>query len=161
MSYVPGIVGALVFGIGMSQFPEFTLQYQQHLGEAVDELRIVTEEFDRAAVDQNMSREEALAAFNNSVFLGVPVYELEATFERFDNLVEDQKVLEDADAVGRFTSFLRMTDNELVQITWAGYEPALPKSPDGLVFALIGAMGGFYGGVQISGLISRRLRKTR
>lgn len=160
MGNVPGIVGALVFGIGMSQFPEFTLQYQQRLDATVDDLRIITQEFDRAAADQNMGREAALSAFTSSVFLGVPVYELEETFLRFDRLVEDQRILEDADAVGRFTSFLHMTDNQLVQSTWAEYEPAVPKTPDGFIFALIGALGGFYGGIQISGLISRRRRKT-
>lgn len=160
MANVPGILGAVVFGIAMSQFPEFTQQYQQRLGETVDDLRVVMQEFDRAAADQNMTREEALVAFPNTVFLGVPVYELEATFERFDSLSEDLQILEDADVMGRFTSFLHMTDNELVRSTWVEYRIEVPKTSDGIIFAVIGAMGGFYGVNQIAGLISRRRKKT-
>ncbi|MCK4862479.1 MAG: DUF2937 family protein, partial [Rhodobacteraceae bacterium] len=42
MANLPGIVGAVALGVSMSQFPEFTQQYQQRLGGAVDELRIIT-----------------------------------------------------------------------------------------------------------------------
>jgi len=161
MANVPGIIGAVVFGIAMSQFPAFTQQYQQRLGGTVDELRVLTQEFDRAAADQNMSREEALTAFPNTVFLGVPVRELEGSFERFDRLSEDLQILEDADAMGRFTSFLHMTDNELVQNTWVEYRISVPQTSDGFIFAVIGAMGGFYGATQIAGLISRRRRKAK
>ena len=160
MVNVPGIVGAVVFGIGMSQFPEFTKQYQQRLDGAVNELRIITQEFDRAAADQNMTREQALATYTDSYFLGIRVDELEVTFLRFDRLSEDLRILENADAMGRFTSFLHMTDNQLVNSTWTAYEPAMPVDSDGYVFAVIGAMGGFYGFTQIAGLISRRRRKT-
>jgi hypothetical protein len=160
MVNVPGIVGAVVFGIGMSQFPEFTQQYQQRLGGAVDELRIITEEFDRTAANQGMTREQALASYTGSQFLAVRSEDLQNTFLRYDRLSEDLRILENADAIGRFTSFLHMTDNQLVNSTWSAYEPAVPVDSDGFIFAAIGAMGGFYGFNQIAGLISRRRRKT-
>ena len=160
MANVPGIVGAVVFGIGMSQFPAFTEQYEQRLGGAVDELRIITEEFDRTAASNNMSRNQALMAYPNTRFLGILIDDLPGTFVRYEGLSEDLEILEGADAMGRFTSFLHMTDNQLVNATWGAYEPAVPKNGDGFIFAVIGAMGGYYGLTQIMALLSRRRRKT-
>ena len=133
MANVPGIIGAVVFGIGMSQFPAFTEQYQQRLNGVVDELRIITEEFDRTAASQNMSRNEALMAYSDGLFLGVRVDDLPATFVRYEELSEDLEILENADAMGRFTSFLHMTDNTLVNATWGAYEPSVPETPDGFL----------------------------
>ena len=160
MANVPGIVGAVVFGIGMSQFPVFTQEYQQRLNGVVDELRIITEEFDRTAASQNMSRNEALMAYSDGMFLGVRVDDLPDTFQRYEDLSEDLEILENADAMGRFTSFLHMTDNTLVNATWKAHEPALPNTPDGFIFAVIGAMGGFFGATQIAGIVSRRRKKA-
>jgi len=43
-----GILGGLALGLTLSQFPEYAQQYVQRLGGAVDELRIIVEDFDRA-----------------------------------------------------------------------------------------------------------------
>ena len=43
------MIGGLALGVVLSQFPEYAQQYTQRLGGAVDELRIITEDFDRAA----------------------------------------------------------------------------------------------------------------
>ena len=160
MTNVPGILGAVVFGIGMSQFPAFTEEYQQRLGGTVDELRIITEEFDRTAANQNMTRNQALMANTGAQFLGIRVDDLPDTFVRYEQLSEDQQVLANADTIKRFTSFLRMTDNQLVNATWNAHKFAVPTNTDGFVFALIGVMGGFFGATQIAGLISRRRKKA-
>ncbi len=160
MTNVPGIVGAVIFGIGMSQVPTFTDEYMQRLGGTVDELRIITEEFDRTAASQNMTRNQALMAYPDGFFLGIRVDELPDTFVRYEQLSEDFEVLANADTLKRFTSFLRMTDNRLVNATWNAHTLAVPTSTDGFVFALIGAMGGFFGITHISGMISRRRKKA-
>ncbi len=46
-----GLAGGLVLGIILSQFPEYAQQYTQRLGGAVDELRVITEDFDRDAAE--------------------------------------------------------------------------------------------------------------
>ena len=43
-------IGGLALAIVLSQFPEYAQQYTQRLGGAVDELRVITEDFDRAAL---------------------------------------------------------------------------------------------------------------
>ncbi|MHA1128988.1 MAG: DUF2937 family protein [Alphaproteobacteria bacterium] len=150
MANLPGIVGAAVLGLSMSQFPEFTQQYQQRLGGAVDELRILTQEFDRAAADQKMTRDEALAAYTGSTFLEIRAYDLAVTFQRYDRLSEDLTLLENANAV---------TDRKLVERTWQAFKPAVPVTSEGLTFAVAGGAAGFAGFAGLFGLFRRR-RKT-
>ena len=159
MANLPGIVGAAVLGLSMSQFPEFTQQYQQRLGGAVDELRIITEEFDRAAADQNMTRDEALAAYTGSTFLEVRAIDLAATFQRYERLSEDLVLLENANAVDRLKNFTHMTDRKLVERTWEAFKPAVPVTSEGLTFAAAGGVAGFAGFAGLFGLFRRR-RKT-
>ena len=42
-------VGGLGLALVLSQFPEYAQQYTQRLGGAVDELRVITEDFGRGA----------------------------------------------------------------------------------------------------------------
>ncbi|OUS08957.1 hypothetical protein A9Q96_01055 [Rhodobacterales bacterium 52_120_T64] len=159
MANLPGIVGAVVLGVVMSQFPEFTQQYQQRLGGAVDELRIITDEFDRAATDQGLSRDEALAAYTGSEFLEIRAFDLEATFARFERLSEDLTILENANALRRLKNFTHMTDNTLVERTWQAFKPAVPVTSEGLTFAAFGGVAGFAGFAGLSRLVFRRRRK--
>ena len=143
----------------MSQFPEFTQQYQQRLGGAVDELRIITQEFDRAAAEQGMTRDDALSAYTGSTFLEVRAYDLAATFVRYDRLSEDLIALENANSIDRLKNFTHMTDRKLVERTWQAYKPAVPVTSEGLTFAAIGGLAGFAGFAGLSRLIFRRRRK--
>ena len=55
-----GIVGGLALGLCLSQFPEYAQQYTQRLGGAVDELRIITSEFEVAAREAGLTLEQAI-----------------------------------------------------------------------------------------------------
>ena len=59
-------IGGLGLALALSQFPEYAQQYTQRLGGAVDELRVITEEFDRAASAGGLGRDAALARYNSS-----------------------------------------------------------------------------------------------
>ena len=61
-----GLVGGLALGVALSQFPEYAQQYTQRLGGAVDELRVITSDFDRAAAQSGLTREQALARYQQS-----------------------------------------------------------------------------------------------
>jgi len=159
MANLPGIVGAVALGVSMSQFPEFTQQYQQRLGGAVDELRIITEEFDRAAAGQGLSRDEALAAYTGSEFLEIRADDLAATFARYTRLSEDLIALENADALSRLQKFTHMTDSQLVARTWQTFKPAVPVTSEGLTFGAVGGLAGFAGFAGLSRLVFRRRRK--
>jgi hypothetical protein len=159
MANLPGIVGAVVLGVGMSQFPEFTQQYQQRLGGAVDELRIITQEFDRAAADQGLNRDEALAAYTGSEFLEIRAQDLQATFTRYGRLSKDLRILESSGSLDRLKNFTHMTDSKLVERTWQAFKPAVPVTSEGLTFAGLGGIAGFAGFAGLSRLVFRRRRK--
>lgn len=59
-------IGGLGLAVTLSQFPEYAQQYTQRLGGAVDELRVITEDFDRAADASGLDRQTALARYNGS-----------------------------------------------------------------------------------------------
>jgi len=159
MANLPGIVGAVILGVSMSQFPEFTQQYQQRLGGAVDELRIITQEFDRAAASQGLNRDEALATYTGLEFLEIRASDLQDTFDRYDRHSEDLVVLGNANSFDRLKNFTHMTDSKLVERTWQAFKPAIPVTSEGLSFAGLGALVGFAGFAVISRLIFRRRRK--
>ena len=56
-------LGGLGLAIACSQFPEYAQQYEQRLGGAVDELRIIVADFDADARKFGLSREEALGRY--------------------------------------------------------------------------------------------------
>ena len=49
-----------------SQMPEFAQQYRQRLGGAVEELRVVVEDFDRDAQNSQMTRRQAIDSLNDT-----------------------------------------------------------------------------------------------
>ncbi|HTM76667.1 MAG TPA: DUF2937 family protein, partial [Devosia sp.] len=59
-------LGGLMLALALSQFPEYAQQYTQRLGGAVDELRVITEDFDRAAQQGGLDRQQALIRYEAS-----------------------------------------------------------------------------------------------
>ena len=63
--FIAGAGGAAL-AVMLSQFPEYAQQYTQRLGGAVDELRVITEDFDRAAEAGGLNRAEAIERYSVS-----------------------------------------------------------------------------------------------
>jgi len=59
-------LGGLALGFAFSQFPEYAQQYEQRLGGAVDELRIIVDDFDADARKFGLTRPEALQHYATS-----------------------------------------------------------------------------------------------
>ena len=55
------ISGGVGLGVLLSQFPEYSQQYVQRLGGAVDELKTVVSDFDTSAQATGSTREGAVA----------------------------------------------------------------------------------------------------
>ena len=55
------LAGGVAGAAGLSQFPEYSQQYNQRLAGAVDELSHVVADFDASAAAEGLSREAALA----------------------------------------------------------------------------------------------------
>jgi hypothetical protein len=138
-------IAGLGLAIVLSQFPEYAQQYAQRLGGAVDELRVITEEFDRAAEAGGLDRVEALERYNasNDEFLAGRGTSMTATFQRFEQLSETLRQIEGAGAIERFQSLPAYLDSDIGQRTLAAYKPAVPVTIEGVLYAGFGFIAGY------------------
>lgn len=136
-----GLTGA----VGLSQFPEFSQQYRQRLGGAVDELARVVQAFDADAQAAGLTRAAALEDLAKSGDFGQRhSASMRLTIDRYDRLRRDLAALEGAGPFTRLTQMSRLTDPDLARATLANYTPALPISFEGLT---LGGTGFLLGGL--------------
>lgn len=135
------IIGALGLGIAFSQFPEYAQQYEQRLGGAVDELRIIVADFDADAQKFGLSRDQALQHYAASAdaFIVARGASMARTLARYDKLSADLAELEDASPMQRLAHLNDYLDSEIGAKALAAYEPAMPVTAEGFMWAL----GGF------------------
>ncbi|MHA6689697.1 DUF2937 family protein [Devosia sp. A449] len=144
-------VGGLGLAMALSQFPEYAQQYTQRLGGAVDELRVITEDFDRAAVAGGLDRIAALQRYeaSNDGFLAGRGSSMAATFQRYDTLSATLARIEGANPVERFQLLPAYLDSDIGRRTLESYQPAIPVTMEGILYA----GGGFIlGYLVLSGL---------
>lgn len=145
-------IGGIGLAAALSQFPEYAQQYTQRLGGAVDELRVITEDFDRAAQSGGLDRTEALERYNasNDQFLAGRGTSMTATFQRYDMLSHTLGEIEGADPVTRFRNLPAYLDTDIGRRTLEAYKPAVPVTMEGILYA----GGGFIlGYLVLSGLV--------
>lgn len=144
-------IGGLGLALVLSQFPEYAQQYTQRLGGAVDELRVIAEDFDRAAAAGGLDRSAALARYeaSNDSFLAGRGTSMSATFRRYDQLSATLTRIEHADPVTRLQSLPAYLDTDIGRRTLESYKPAVPVTMEGILYA----GGGFIlGYLVLSGL---------
>lgn len=136
-------IGALVAGAVIAgQFPEFAQQYRQRLGGAVDELKAVVDDFDADAARSGFGRQEAIAALKESSE-SLPRdrgNSMERTIIRFERLNSQQAALEAAQPLMRPVHVLRYPDGGVLEGAWSDFEPAVPVTPAGGIWAAIGGL---------------------
>jgi Protein of unknown function (DUF2937). len=130
-------IGGLGLALVLSQFPEYAQQYTQRLGGAVDELRVITEDFDRAAAEGGLDRAEALGRYeaSNDDFLAGRGTSMTATFQRYDQLSATLARIENADAIERLQSLPAYLDTDIGRRTLESYRPAVPVTMEGILYA--------------------------
>jgi Protein of unknown function (DUF2937) len=148
-----GFMGALA----ASQLPEFTQQYQQRLGGAVDELRRVVQRFDRDSVGAGEDRKGALARLQASPDelsrrMGLA---MSAHIARLDTLETQQVEMTSAGSFRRIQAFLTDPDPSIASATWDNFQPAVPATGEG---AASGGAG-FLAGGAVMALLGRLFRR--
>jgi len=138
-------IGGLGLAVTLSQFPEYAQQYTQRLGGAVDELRVITEDFDRAAVAGGLDRAQALGRYGaaEDSFLAGRGTAMSATFARYEELSATLERIQNADPVTRFQSLPAYLDSDIGRRTLASYTPAMPVSVEGILYAGAGFIVGY------------------
>jgi len=145
MSRIINIVGGVACGMALSQVPEFSQQYEQRLGGAVDELRIVIADFDATAAAAGLTRAEALQRYadTNDDFLDQRGRDMERTFARYARLSAHLEMVQSAGPVTRLTGMATYLDPELAARTYDNYAPAVPVHAEGIAYAGVGVFGGY------------------
>lgn len=143
------LAGGVAGAMATSQFPEFSQQYAQRLGGAVDALAEVVADFDASAVAVGLDREGALAQMEGTEFLDRRRVDMTATFARYTRLQGDLATLQGQGPFMRAYHLPRLTDPDIVGAAWAAYQPAMPLNFAGVTFAVFGfllggtVLGGF------------------
>ena len=139
LALTAGLTGAA----GVSQFPEYSQQYVQRLGGAVDELSRFMEEFDADAERLDMSRSAALVDLAQGGQMGAARADtMVRTIERHDRFSRDLEQMQDLGPFSRARYATRFTDGELAGRVWENYKPAMPVTFEGAIFAVIGFLSG-------------------
>lgn len=136
------LAGGIAGAAAVSQFPEFSQQYAQRLGGAVDALAEVVADFDASAAAVGLERETALAQMQGSAFLERRQADMTRTFTRFERLRADLAALEGQGPFMRAYHLPRLRDAEIARAAWVAYQPAVPLNFAGVSFALVGFLLG-------------------
>lgn len=136
------LVGGLAGAMGLSQFPEFSQQYSQRLGGAVDELSRVVADFDASAQAAGLTRAAALEQMTGTAFLDNRRADMARTFDRHARLSADLAALRGAGPFMRAYHAARLTDAEIATRAWGDFRPALPLTFAGVIFAGVGFLAG-------------------
>ncbi|ETX29765.1 DUF2937 family protein [Roseivivax isoporae] len=153
-----GLTGAA----GLSQFPEFSQQYKQRLGGAVDELSRVVAEFEADAAEVGMTPRAALADLATGGRFGAARAEsMTRTMARHARLSVDLAALDDAGPFLRARLAPHMTDPDIARAAWGAYRPALPLTFEGAVFAATGFVLAWTAVMALGALLRRALRPRR
>lgn len=138
------LVTGLTAGAGLSQFPEFSQQYLQRLGGAVDEL---SRQIDRAEAEAR-AEGETLEQWLAGLSAEGPRAQTQAEAIRSDiarhaALSADLAALRGAGPFSRARLAGHLGDPGIAQAAWADYRPAIPATFEGALFAALGfVLGG-------------------
>lgn len=157
---------ALMSATATSQLPEFSQQYRQRLGGAIDALERVKLSFSADANAFGMSVSEALEYMRDSdnAFVRKRAESMALSFARLDRLKRQRQAMLSAGPFGRIVVMLEEPDRQLSSAAWKDFEPAVPVTQEAFIIGGFGFLLGylvFYGGVGAGRAGRKRLRRRR
>jgi hypothetical protein len=157
------MLGGAVLGLSLSQFPEYAQQYVQRLGGAVDELRIITEQFDAEARAGGLDRDTALQRFSQSpdVFLVGRGASMQQTFARYGDLSATLARVQNTGPVERLELLPKFLDSEIGGRTLDNFKPAVPVTTEGFLWGGAGFVIGYALISIVYGFVTLPFRRRR
>jgi hypothetical protein len=139
------MVGGIALGVVLSQFPEYAQQYEQRLGGAVDELRIIAEDFRAAAGAAGLTEEQALARYAgvNDEFIADRGRSMGQVLARYTALSAALEQIRGASGWERFTLLPKFLDSDIGARALQNYRPAVPVTLEGFAYAGAGLLLGY------------------
>ncbi len=150
---------ALLFGLAMTQIPEYVQQYRAALGGAVSELERVVAQFTANSARQGLTEAGGLnrRLANSDPIVRDDAVAMEHTIDRMRRLQEAQVQFRNEGGVMRLATFLTHLDGSVARSAFRDFYPAVPVSMEAFVLGAIGFLVG--GGV--AHMIGRPLRRRR
>lgn len=156
------LTGGLSGAAGLSQYPEFSQQYMQRLGGAVDELSRFVSDFDTDAAALSLSREQALVQLAQGGEVGAKRAEtVSTTITRHRRLSDDLDRLKGAGPFTRVYNARSLADPEIARAAWEDFKPALPITFEGVIFASFGFVTGMLAIALLWAVIVSPFRRAR
>jgi hypothetical protein len=162
------IVRIIAFGLGIaggviaSQGPEFSQQYRQRLGGAIDELKQVIQRFEADARATGETQESAIARLrsNTDDLASRQGTAMQANLERLERLEAHREAMVQAGPFARVALMVRDGDTDVMEKAYRDFEPAMPVTEEGLVSSAAGFIAVWGGLLLLAGFI-RSLRRPR
>jgi hypothetical protein len=156
------VAGAVLF----SQAPEFMQQYLQRLGGHLDEARFQLAQFQRAAAQSGLTLERLISQTTANADPAVARLGgvMSDSVQRVEQLAQAQAAILHASLWTRPFVFLRHVDSGIAHATWSIFQPAVPTTAEGLVYALFGVavlLGLYHLGVKYPVSCAVRARTRR
>jgi len=156
LAFILGVAGALI----ASQGPGFTLQYMQNVQGRVDELTTIVESQEAEIREYGYTRETAMNECKTATdLLDAFCSNYRMAVERLEYLTIHLTELEDATDYVRPLVLARSYDRDIAMSVREQFEPAVPATIDGAVYAaggfavawglpllIFSILGGMFGG---------------
>ncbi|MEO0368247.1 MAG: DUF2937 family protein [Pseudomonadota bacterium] len=138
-------VTALIGMAGGSQLPEFSQQYQQRLGGAIQELEHVVDKFAQDAEAVGMTTSSALQKLEESEheLFQRRGSSMRQHVDRYEVLVYQQAAFDSYAPIARPFAMLNGYDETTLINTWQIYRPAIPLTTEGASWGGAGAVIGW------------------
>jgi hypothetical protein len=160
---VVAVACGLLGGVVASQGPEYSQQYRQRVGGAIDELRQVVGRFDGDAQSNGETRESAIARLrgNTDDLASRQGAAMQGNVERLATLEAHRQAMVDAGPFARIALLVRDGDTDVMQATFRDFEPALPVTEEGILSAVAGFVIVWGGLLLTAGFVRSLFRRRR
>lgn len=160
------IVRIIAFGLGLlggvtaSQGPEFSQQYRQRLGGAIDELQQIITRFDADAQSHGETRDSAITRLrsNPDDLASRQGAAMQANVERLGRLQAHRDAMMQAGSFSRVALMVRDGDRDLMEAAYRDFEPAMPVTEEGILSTIIGFLV-VWGGILLFAGFLRSFRR--
>jgi hypothetical protein len=154
-----GLLGGLV----ASQGPEYSQQYRQRLGGAIDELRRIIGQFDLDAQANGESRDSAITRLRGQTdaLASRQGAAMQGNVERLSRLEQQRRAMTEAGSFGRILVMLRTGDADVMRAAYGDFEPAVPVTQEGIVSAAAGFILLWGGFLLLAWLLRSLVRRPR
>jgi hypothetical protein len=166
---LPRITRIVAFGFGLlggivaSQGPEYSQQYRQRLGGAIDELRQIVTRFDADAQANGENRDSAIARLRGNAddLASRQGAAMQANVERLGRLEAHRQAMMEAGPFARVALMVRDGDEDVMVAAYRDFEPAVPVTEEGILSATIGFVAVWGGILLLMGFVRSLVRRPR